>query len=227
MDVAFPDILHQCSPLILPTNSLTVFLRDIISASCMLSHLQHGIDTYRKPNPKRNGSICTRPSSSYQVPLSVDIDTLSCATKIPTMVETMTFVWAIRDASLMDPVAKLSTQVIDIDNPGVRFSISVYLALQHSSQAAYNTISYACKHLFVGTPGAANVLSFYEVEKLISIYTGVEPICYDMCLKTCLAFTGPYSDLKQCTHCNSSQWHKAKPYWPPTPGLHSKSNKCQ
>lgn len=31
---------------------------------------QHGIDIYRKPSPKRSGSICTRPSWSYQALLT-------------------------------------------------------------------------------------------------------------------------------------------------------------
>lgn len=63
---------------------------------------------------------------------------------------------------------------------------------------------------FVGAEGADEILSFYNVEKLIAQYTGVEPIVHDMCLQSCLTFTGPYAHEDHCPMCGTSRWDQAK-----------------
>ncbi|KAG1824881.1 uncharacterized protein BJ212DRAFT_1476169 [Suillus subaureus] len=133
----------------------------------------------------------------------------------------MEFVLAVRNASLDDPIAKLSDDALEwlrnpphgpivINSPGVHQSISMYLALEHASQDAYNCIRRATARNFGGADGVDNLLSFYNVKKLITQYTGVESIEHDMCPKSCLAFTGPYADLDQCPLCTMSRWDQAK-----------------
>ncbi|KAG2349837.1 hypothetical protein BDR05DRAFT_863225, partial [Suillus weaverae] len=63
---------------------------------------------------------------------------------------------------------------------------------------------------FAGAPFVDDVQSFHNVEKLISIYTSVESIEYDMCSKSCLAFMGPYSALDDCPICGMSHWNQAR-----------------
>ncbi|KAG2348651.1 hypothetical protein BDR05DRAFT_874324, partial [Suillus weaverae] len=70
---------------------------------------------------------------------------------LPKIKEIMDFILAIRNTSLDDPIAKLSDDALErlcnppqgpivIDSPGVCQSISMYLALEHASQDAYNHI---------------------------------------------------------------------------------------
>jgi hypothetical protein len=133
----------------------------------------------------------------------------------------MDFILAIRNASLDDPIVKLSDDALEwlhnptqgpivIHSPGVWQSISVYLALEHASQDAYNYICRANTQNFAGVDGVDDLLSFYSVKKLISQYTGVESIEHDMCPKSCLVFTGPYADMGNCPMCTMTCWDQAK-----------------
>lgn len=137
------------------------------------------------------------------------------------MKDTMDFVRALANASVTDSFSQLSPDALDrlrhpptvpfaIDNPTIRHSISTYLALENSSQAAYEAIVRSFKHNFPSVPGVGDTLSFYHVEKTIKTYTGVEPILTNMCPNTCLAFTGPFGDLDECPLCQSSRWNQAK-----------------
>ncbi|KIK80002.1 hypothetical protein PAXRUDRAFT_16026 [Paxillus rubicundulus Ve08.2h10] len=133
----------------------------------------------------------------------------------------MSFIQELRNASTTDPVAKLSDEALDrlrnppnvplvIDNPSIRHSISTYLALEHSSQVAYEAICCSSKHNLGAAPGAEDILTFHNVEKLIRIHTGVEPLLHDMCPNTCHAFTGPFSILDECYICQTSRWNEQK-----------------
>ncbi|KIK76310.1 hypothetical protein PAXRUDRAFT_170340, partial [Paxillus rubicundulus Ve08.2h10] len=55
-----------------------------------------------------------------------------------------------------------------------------------------------------------DILTFHNVEKLIRIHTGVEPLLHDMCPNTCHAFTGPFSILDECYICQTSRWNEQK-----------------
>ncbi|KAG2062574.1 hypothetical protein BDR04DRAFT_986151, partial [Suillus decipiens] len=127
----------------------------------------------------------------------------------------MEFILLLKNASLDDPISKLSDDALDrlrnplqgpinIDRPGIRHSISMYLALEYASQDAYNRIQRSTMRNFAQKN--EDILSFYAVEKLISKYTGVESIDHDMCPNTCLAYTGPYAHLDNCPICDASRW---------------------
>ncbi|KIJ04282.1 hypothetical protein PAXINDRAFT_41744, partial [Paxillus involutus ATCC 200175] len=70
---------------------------------------------------------------------------------LPKMQEAMVFVNALRHASLDDAVSKLDDDALhrlrnppqehlSIDSPGTKYSIETYLALEHSSQVAYQSV---------------------------------------------------------------------------------------
>ncbi|KAG1847252.1 hypothetical protein C8R48DRAFT_547524, partial [Suillus tomentosus] len=137
----------------------------------------------------------------------------------PNVDDAMEFILLLKNASLDDPISKLLYDAldrlrnppqgpIDIDRPGIRHSISMYLALEHASQDAYNRIQRSTMRNFA--QGNEDILSFYAVEKLISKYTGVESIDHDMCPNTCLAYTGPYAHLDNCPICDASRWDQAR-----------------
>ncbi|KIJ05981.1 hypothetical protein PAXINDRAFT_38896, partial [Paxillus involutus ATCC 200175] len=129
------------------------------------------------------------------------------------------FVKMIQAASLDDPVNKMSAEgvqrlrnppqaPIDLESSGVRLSMSMYLALEHSSQDAYEQIRRSIQLNLSDSPAAEDILSFHAVEKKIASYTGVEYIETDMCPESCVGFTGPFTDLETCpvSSCGASRW---------------------
>ncbi|KAG1859452.1 hypothetical protein C8R48DRAFT_673988 [Suillus tomentosus] len=81
--------------------------------------------------------------------------------KLPKIKETMEYILALKNASLEDPIAKLGDDALErlrnppkgpitIDSPEIRHSISMYLALEHASQAAYNQIMRSTTLNFAG-----------------------------------------------------------------------------
>ena len=118
----------------------------------------------------------------------------------------MHFVHALSNASTSDPCAKLNLDaftclhhppavLLQIEDSAIQNSISTYLAFENASQAVYESVTCSLKYNF---PNIRHILSFYQVKKLISMLTGVDSILHNMCPNTCLAFTGPFSDLDEC-----------------------------
>jgi len=137
------------------------------------------------------------------------------------MHHTMDFILALSSALLDDPVAKLSqdalkrlrdppTHIVPIEEPGTRFSILTYLALENSSQAAYNHVCSAARKELSNSRGINTLLSFHNVEKIIASYTGVVSIKHDMCCNSCITYTGPFSHLETCLTCGTSRWQEQK-----------------
>ncbi|KAG1718086.1 hypothetical protein EDB19DRAFT_1608918, partial [Suillus lakei] len=133
----------------------------------------------------------------------------------------MEFMHLLRNASLEDPIAKLGDNIlarlrnphqepVDIESVGVRQSISMYLALEHTLQDAYDQIRRAITCNFAGAEGVDEVLSFKAVEKFIAKYTRVESVEHDMCPDSCITFTGPYANEDNCPLCGTSRWDQAK-----------------
>ncbi|KIN93015.1 hypothetical protein M404DRAFT_171980, partial [Pisolithus tinctorius Marx 270] len=147
----------------------------------------------------------------------VNIEVLVVTAIFPSMQETMNFVAKLKNMSLNDSVSKLDedalewlhnlpSQPISIENPGMCFSISTYLALESTSQNVYNHVCQAACSSFAGSLGADDILSFYNVKKLITSYMGVISIEHDMCCNTCIAYTGLFSQLKVFPTCEVSCW---------------------
>lgn len=173
------------------------------------------------PNPPPTQNCARRIAYDRRLPPAIDIDELSRVTVIPKLRHNMEYVSLLRNASLEDPIAKMTpaqlnrlrnppeTQ-IPINNPGIRHSITTYLALENSSQKAYNDVIKSTQANFSGAPGVDDCLLFNAVEDFISGYTGIDPIEHDMCPNSCIAFTGPFADLEMCPTCNTSRWHQGK-----------------
>ncbi|KAF8833584.1 hypothetical protein BDN67DRAFT_867568, partial [Paxillus ammoniavirescens] len=147
-----------------------------------------------------------------------DIDQLAQTAILPKLRETMEYIVSLRNASLEDAVSKLDGAALQrirnppqatlrIDDSDIRHSIGTYLALEHSSQDAYERVRHS--HA-INYPDRHGMLSFSEVERIIAQYTGVEKIQNDMCPKTCLAYTGPYEPLESCPTCTMSRWNQEK-----------------
>jgi hypothetical protein len=88
----------------------------------------------------------------------------------------------------------LTGTVDDMLDPILRLSLDIYLAVGNASQETYNSV---CNALMRYNP-AEPILSYDIVKRRI---TGVIPIQEDMCVNTCIAFTGPFGELDTCPEC--------------------------
>ena len=52
-----------------------------------------------------------------------------------------------------------------------------------------------------------DLFSYYKVKHLVSDLTGIESIIHDMCINSCIAYTGPFSELEVCPVCSESQYN--------------------
>ena len=58
--------------------------------------------------------------------------------------------------------------------------------------------------------GDLNLLSLHDVKKKVAELSGIEPIRTDMCINTCMAFTGPFADLETCPLCDHPRYNPMK-----------------
>ncbi|KAL0947448.1 hypothetical protein HGRIS_013555 [Hohenbuehelia grisea] len=86
-----------------------------------------------------------------------------------------------------------------LQNPDFRLSIRLFLSSLKSSEATYTENVAAIKERF---PECTGILSLDQVKRRLKQLTGVVPVMHDMCVNTCIAFTGPFSELDTCNHCS-------------------------
>lgn len=84
-----------------------------------------------------------------------------------------------------------------------RLSIDLYLAINNASEQTYNDMRRSIAYCY---PDSA-MLSFYQVKSRVKAITGITPIIRDMCMNSCVGFTGPYAHLQACPHCNTLRFH--------------------
>ncbi|KAI9568685.1 hypothetical protein HD554DRAFT_2204915 [Boletus coccyginus] len=149
--------------------------------------------------------------------LDIDVDDPVHSAVLQKIKVELEFITLIQNALLDDPSNKLLRECIQrlwnplqapmtIKKPGVCHSITMYLALEHSSQNAYNQIYCSTQANFPESPAIHDLLSFHVVKKKIAEYTGVEYVKHDMCLDSCAAFTGLFAELEACLICTKSRW---------------------
>ncbi|KAI9442693.1 hypothetical protein H4582DRAFT_2073286 [Lactarius indigo] len=125
---------------------------------------------------------------------------------------TADFIRLLQAASLDDPVNGLSIDELeclrspprdrpaDLVNDDSRFAIDLYLG--NPSAATYEINRTAILRRFPDT----SLPSYYRTKRLVSELTGIEPIVHDMCINSCLAYTGPFSGLESCPMCSEARY---------------------
>ncbi|KAG1739953.1 uncharacterized protein EDB91DRAFT_1053696, partial [Suillus paluster] len=118
----------------------------------------------------------------------------------------MTFISALRKASHDDIHSQLSQDTLDrlrnppctlpnTTDPDLILSLKYYFA--DTTIKAYNAIREATLERHPND----DIYSHYCVKQAVAELSGVDSIITDMCINTCLAFTGPYAELDQCPQC--------------------------
>jgi hypothetical protein len=90
-----------------------------------------------------------------------------------------------------------------LDDPQLRLSLSIYISLSaHSSEATYNAMNRNIKECYPDS----TMLSFDQVQNRLKSISGILPLYFDMCTNSCMAFTGPFSELKKCLYCSEDRF---------------------
>ena len=122
---------------------------------------------------------------------------------LPKLTESLEFVRMVKNATLesqlcpedldrlRNPSAHSSTPS---DDPDLLLSISCFIDLMNSSQDAYDKI---CENIRKRDP-TIEMLSYARVKRAVQNLSGIVALEDDMCVNTCVAFTGPYAGLENC-----------------------------
>ena len=90
-----------------------------------------------------------------------------------------------------------------LDDPQLRLSFKTYLSLSaHSSEVTYNAMRSNIQECYP----ESTMLSFDQVRNRLKTITGVLPLHFDMCVNTCLAYTGPFAPLTECPFCGEHRY---------------------
>ncbi|KAK7684344.1 hypothetical protein QCA50_012668 [Cerrena zonata] len=84
----------------------------------------------------------------------------------------------------------------DLSDPFLCLSINLYLATENASESTYDKVCDAVCYCFL--IHSDKILSLDQVKRRIAEFTGIYPIQEDMCINSCLAFTGPFKHLDSC-----------------------------
>ena len=106
------------------------------------------------------------------------------------------------DNDLVEYLRNPREQPDDISDPDTRFSLDLFLAVSNASEETYK----ACRDAILRRYPDSGVLSYYAVKKLVAEISGVVAVYDDMCINSCHAFTGPFSQLESCSICGESRY---------------------
>jgi len=103
--------------------------------------------------------------------------------------------------SFLDPPHELWS----LDDPQLRLSLQIYLSLSaRSSEATYDAIRSNIKECYP----ESTMLSFDQVQTRLKAITGILPLHFDMCVNTCLAYTGTFATLTECPFCGEHRFEQ-------------------
>jgi hypothetical protein len=125
---------------------------------------------------------------------------------------TADFIKGLQEASLGDPRIGLSSDALErLRNPlhdqpalsldeDTRLAINLYLG--NPSAITYETNRTAILRRFPGT----DLPTHYRTTRLVADITGIESIVHDMCVNSCIAYTGPFLELLVCPICSEPRY---------------------
>ncbi|KDQ14423.1 hypothetical protein BOTBODRAFT_110097, partial [Botryobasidium botryosum FD-172 SS1] len=91
---------------------------------------------------------------------------------------------------------------IVVDDLDLLFSLRLFLANNKSLQDAYNRNRDAILSRYPDNP----ILSHYEAKSKVAELSGISAIVDDMCVNSCIGFTGPFADLEACPECAAPRY---------------------
>ncbi|KIK25411.1 hypothetical protein PISMIDRAFT_9618 [Pisolithus microcarpus 441] len=148
--------------------------------------------------------------------LHLDLDELAHTAILPKLKRSMSFIQAIRGASLGDGVGLTGEALERLRNPPQEplsvddwyreLSLSIFIALEHSSESTYEKIRKAIEKCFP----EAEIASFHQTKRVLADLSGVTSVAHHMCVNSCAAYVGPFSDLDTCPECDEPRYDQVK-----------------
>jgi hypothetical protein len=129
------------------------------------------------------------------------------------------YIKLIRNARLGDQYDKLEAtrerlanppeELVSLEDLDLRFSLGLYMAMQNASEDTYTNVRRNILHRYPDS----GVLSLDQVKRRMAEITGVTAIIHDVCINSCMGYTGPWADLDECPLCKEPRWDplKSKP----------------
>ncbi|KAK2467336.1 hypothetical protein APHAL10511_000571 [Amanita phalloides] len=90
-------------------------------------------------------------------------------------------------------------------SPDILFSMALFNNLVGGSQQMYHDACQMIKH-FTGHM----LESYHKVKTKVENTTRIAQLQTDMCIRSCVAFTGPFKGLDKCPECNEDRYQKNK-----------------
>jgi hypothetical protein len=119
------------------------------------------------------------------------------------------------DADAKDRLQNPITEPVDLtEEPHLRAGIDIYLNTTNASEETYKDVRQSIR-AYLGRLGVDDqaednsMPSLFTVKKEIGMLTGVHSIMTDMCINTCLAYTGPFAELDSCPYCSQPRYDPA------------------
>ena len=145
---------------------------------------------------------------------AADLDNIFEVARLSDFRTSIDFINALRDATLDGKYSNLSPSAIQrIRNPisgvfdfntdpDLRLGLDLFLANINSSAEAYNNARDAIKRRHPED----QIPSHDQIKRRIEDITGVGSISHAMCKNSCMAFTGPLSELDACPRCGTPKF---------------------
>jgi hypothetical protein len=107
----------------------------------------------------------------------------------------------------LDRLKHPTEEELDINDRYLRLSLDMYLILNNTSQDIYRELVAA--FLRCNPEAKGKLLSYDQIKHRVKNLTGIIPIYDDMCINSCMAFTGPHKDLDTCLKCKQPRYDPA------------------
>lgn len=136
--------------------------------------------------------------------------------RLPKLQQGISFVQAIRNASLDDGIGLTGEALqrlcdppkepLCIDDRYTGLALSMFIALEHSSEKTYDKIQRAIEKCFPD----AELSSFHQTKCLLANLSGVTSVANHMCINSCAAYVGPFTNLDTCPECQEPRYNQVK-----------------
>jgi hypothetical protein len=178
----------------------------------------HAIDSNQSsdlPDPGSQAVVSCSPS--LEPPLNnnprsgPDIEELCGIVEDEDLALHLGFIKLLRNASLddmgmqmdkedLERLRKPPTHEISLKSePDLRLALDLFLANYTSLVDAFNQNR---KTMLQHHP-EDEICTYDQAKHLVRHLSGIVPLAHDMCINTCIAYTGPFSDLEMCPYCNT------------------------
>ena len=197
-----------------------------VPPSELLDSLMRGQDDIEAPlsdptvNEEFPGSLGDLPSPNPSETRSGDIEDLWLQETIhlDDLKTSASFIKALQHITLEDPMLGMSDEVLEhLHNPirdspslsiddDTRLAIDLYL--NNASEDTYeNNRKSVLRHCRMVD---ASLPTYYRTKRLVADLTGIESVVHHMCINSCLAYTGPFSELETCPLCSEPRYDQFK-----------------